>query len=94
MHNRMWSSNNVYAKQNGGAYDFIIDEDTNLAIPTDQTLWDDLIANKTPAGLVTYEQDWMYNEFEGLNATLQKQGQWCHFISQSMSFYKSKHVSL
>lgn len=68
MHNRHWSRDNIYAKQNGGTYDFIL-EDT-LGIPTDQRLWDDLIANKTSAGITVYEQDWMYNEWQGLNATL------------------------
>ena len=36
------------------------------AIPTDQTLWDDLMLNKTSAGvpLRVYEQDWMYNEWQ------------------------------
>lgn len=69
MHNRMWAADNIYAKQNGGKYDFIIND--NLAIPTGQDLWDDLIANKTKGGipLSVYEQDWMYNEWQGLNAT-------------------------
>ena len=81
MHNRMWSDNNVYAKQNGGNYNFIVEPspedgpatpgESGLAIPNDQTLWDDLIANKTKNGvpMVVYEQDWMYNEWQGLNAT-------------------------
>jgi len=34
MHNRHWSDNNVYAKQNGGNYDFHVE--SPLAIPTDQ----------------------------------------------------------
>ncbi len=69
MHNRHWANNNVYAKQNGGKYNFIL-EDT-YGIPTEQRFWDDLIAGKKAAGLVVYEQDWMYNEWQGLKATLQ-----------------------
>mmetsp|Transcript_3597 Transcript_3597/g.9206 ORF Transcript_3597/g.9206 Transcript_3597/m.9206 type:complete len:812 (-) Transcript_3597:141-2576(-) len=68
LHNRHWSNDNVYARQNGGGYDFIVEDP--LAIPVEQRFWDDLIANKSDAGLVVYEQDWMYNEWEGLNATL------------------------
>jgi hypothetical protein len=43
LHNRYWATDNIYAKQNGGKYDFIIE--TDYAIPVDQTLWDDLVAN-------------------------------------------------
>jgi len=69
-HNRYWSADTDYARQNGGDYDFIVEE--RMAIPTTQVFWDDLMANKTAEwGLAVYEQDWLYNEFEGLNATLQ-----------------------
>ena len=81
---RMWSDDNVYAKQNGGKYNFIVEPTSDptvaaaldtastldlsgpelrrameaeygasavpgksgLAIPTDQSLWDDLMSNK------------------------------------------------
>ena len=33
----------MYAKQNGGKYDFMIDESTQYALPLEQDLWDDLI---------------------------------------------------
>lgn len=33
LHNRYWSSDNVYAKQNGGKWNFIIEGD--FALPTD-----------------------------------------------------------
>jgi len=82
MHNRMWSDDNVYAKQNGGNYEFIVEPlppsgsqnpvvgASGMAIPTEQALWDDLIANKTKNGvpMVVYEQDWLYNEWEGVEA--------------------------
>ena len=58
-----------YAAQNGGGYDFIVEE--AMAIPTEQRFWDDLMHNGTAWGLAVYEQDWLYNEFEGLNATQQ-----------------------
>jgi hypothetical protein len=68
MHNRFWADDNVYAKQNGGKYDFMIDDSTKYAMPLEQDLWDDLIANKTEGGipLSVYEQDWLYNEWQGV----------------------------
>ena len=73
MHNRMWADDNIYATQNGGKYKFIVEPSKKLAIPDEQALWDDLMSNKTEHGipLHVYEQDWMYNEWQGLNATRQ-----------------------
>lgn len=69
-HNRYWSSETVYAKENGGQYNFIIEPDKHKAIPNDQQFWDDLLANATQNwGLAVYEQDWLHNEWEGLKAT-------------------------
>jgi len=42
-----------------------------LALPLEQRFWDDLLRNATDWGMVVYEQDWLYTEFLGLNATLQ-----------------------
>ena len=56
-HNRYWSGETVYAKQNGGDYEFILEED--LAIPTEQRFWDDLLRNASVWGMKVYEQDWM-----------------------------------
>jgi len=71
MHNRHWSDNNVYAKQNGGNYDFVLDPapaGSGMAMPLGQHLWDDLMSNKTENGipLSVYEQDWLYNEWRGV----------------------------
>jgi len=55
-HNRMWAAENVYAKQNGGAYDFIVEPWNQLAIPVEQTFWDDLLANASDWGMLVYEQ--------------------------------------
>lgn len=41
-HNRYWSSDNVYAAQNGGLYEFIIDEEMHSAMPQDEAFWDEL----------------------------------------------------
>ncbi|KAA0148739.1 hypothetical protein FNF29_06521 [Cafeteria roenbergensis] len=67
-HNRYWDAHNVYATQNGGSYQFIVEE--RLAIPTEEQFWVDLFQNGTKWGLAVYEQDWLHNEFEELNATL------------------------
>jgi hypothetical protein len=65
LHNREWSADNVYR----GAYDFAVEPP--LALPLTQNFWDDLLRNASDWGMVVYEQDWLYTEFLGLNATLQ-----------------------
>ena len=55
-HNRYWSADTDYAAQNGGGYDFIVED--AMAIPTEQRFWDDLMYNGTAWGLAVYEQDW------------------------------------
>ena len=63
-HNRYWSRNTVYSKANGGDYEFSADINGSYVVPLEQRFWDDLIGNGTKWGLKTYEQDWMYNEFD------------------------------
>lgn len=70
-HNRYWSDNNVYAKQNGGQYDFIIDKDTQTALPTDQKFWDFLMHSSRQWGLRVYEQDWLFTEVQRVAALTQ-----------------------
>lgn len=55
-HNKFWDSAVVYAKQNGGDYNFIIDEQNFKALPNEERFWDDLFANSSKWGLKTYEQ--------------------------------------
>mmetsp|Transcript_34884 Transcript_34884/g.81564 ORF Transcript_34884/g.81564 Transcript_34884/m.81564 type:complete len:777 (-) Transcript_34884:61-2391(-) len=74
LHNRMWATDNTYAKQNGGRYNFIMDG-SHVTVPDDQMFWDDLMQNKTKTGMFMYEQDWLDTEFDqsyslGANATL------------------------
>lgn len=69
LHNRYWSPDNIYATKNGGDYAYIIEN--GFAIPTDERLWDDLMHNATLNGMVTYEQDWLCTEIDGMNATKQ-----------------------
>ena len=48
-HNRFWAVDNVYCKQNGGDYDFVVEKKgdapdfNNFAWPTEQRFWDDLL---------------------------------------------------
>jgi hypothetical protein len=65
-HNRFFSTDTVYAKQNGGKYDFIIDEG-KIALPNDIQFWKDLLTNaRDQWNLWTYEQDWLSTEYRGL----------------------------
>lgn len=75
-HNRYWASDTVYAEQNGGDYNFIVEKEK--AIPLDDSFWDFLIEQAARWGIVVYEQDWLYNEFNDLHcvqesATLARQ---------------------
>eukprot|EP00759_Apiculatamorpha_spiralis_P015750 PhF_6_TR22322/c0_g1_i1/m.31596 len=80
LHNRYWSSDNTYSTQNGGAYPFITD--TQMAVPTSQQFWNDLIKNATLNGMIVYEQDWLYNELQGVSALLTNQGLSEQWLSQ------------
>jgi len=67
-HNRYWSANTDYAKQNGGQYDFYIDKESEYAVPLTQDFWDMLMETSKKWGLYTYEQDWLHNEFDTIDA--------------------------
>ena len=43
-HNRYWATDNVYATQNGGSYNFIVENDTKRALPQDNSFWKDLFS--------------------------------------------------
>eukprot|EP00047_Mylnosiga_fluctuans_P005404 m.240269 g.240269 ORF g.240269 m.240269 type:complete len:744 (+) comp13641_c0_seq1:87-2318(+) len=66
LHNRYWATNNTYAKQNGGKWDFIIDP--KMAIPTDADFWNHLITDKRDTGMLMYEQDWLDVQFDNTPA--------------------------
>ena len=68
-HNRWWDAVTDYAQQNGGSYQFITEPDSSKwAVPVDQQFWSDLMFNATAWGLHVYQQDWLYNEFETVEA--------------------------
>ena len=64
-HNRFWSSNTDYAKQNGGDYNFVVDG--NFALPNDSSFWHFILSSSQKQwNLSVYEQDWLDTEYEGL----------------------------
>ena len=52
----MWATDNVYAKQNGGNFSWIVDK--KVAVPIQQEFWNYLMAQGKQWGLYVYEQDW------------------------------------
>ncbi|XP_061187986.1 uncharacterized protein LOC133196052 [Saccostrea echinata] len=66
LHNRYWSKDTTYAKQNGGHYDFIVEK--SGALPIDQKFWNDLLNKTLTWGLVMYEQDWLNVQFNRITA--------------------------
>ena len=72
-HNRYWSPNTTYARQNGGDWDFFIDGagTGTMAVPLDQAFWVWLLTSSAAEwGLTVLEQDWLHNELEGVTALL------------------------
>ncbi len=64
-HNKFWSTKNVYAKQNGGKYNFIFDDASNIALPLDDNFWSDFLKEKKQKwGLKVYEQDFLVTTFD------------------------------
>ncbi|EGD83514.1 hypothetical protein PTSG_04123 [Salpingoeca rosetta] len=64
-HNRYWSNNTDYAIQNGGKFAFS-DNKYAMVVPLEQAFWDFLLGSSKKWGLAVYEQDWLYNEFNGV----------------------------
>ena len=56
-----WSPQTHYSTRNGGAYNFVHDGSPTV-VPDSQAFWDDLLANKTKDGMLTYEMDWMNDQ--------------------------------
>ena len=61
-HAKFWSNLTVYATENGGKYEFLIDKNNRKSLPVEQVFWDDLFFNASKWGLHTYEQDWMISQ--------------------------------
>ncbi len=79
-HNRWWQNVTDYASQNGGTYPFIIEQDSAafpgnaFALPTSQDFWSDLFDQGLAWGLSQYEQDWLWTQFLGMEATTRSVG--------------------
>ena len=64
-HCRWWSPKTPMAKANGGKYDFIIEE--NMALPIDDNLFYDLMADARSWGTIQFNQDWLAQMWEKLD---------------------------
>jgi hypothetical protein len=53
-HNRYWDPQTIYATQNGGKFDFIIEPAHKRAIPTQRAFWDYLMTSSKAWGMVVY----------------------------------------
>lgn len=68
---RCRAADTTYATQNGGQWPFYIDAPGSpaagqMAVPLSQDFWNYLMASSVNEwGLTTYEQDWLYNLFDG-----------------------------
>jgi len=100
-HNRYWAVDNVYAKQNGGDYDFVVERKdegqgfNDFAWPTEQRFWDDLLYNSSAWGLFMYEQDWLDTEYDNvrhlnLNATAART--WLMQMGSAASSQRAVHI--
>ncbi|CEM05382.1 unnamed protein product [Vitrella brassicaformis CCMP3155] len=63
-HSRFFAEDNLHARQNGGLYDFLIQN--HMTMPMEARFWDSLFRNSTRWGLYMYEQDWMWSHTNGL----------------------------
>jgi hypothetical protein len=50
-HNRYWSADTNYAKQNGGKWNFLVDNSSGYALPYDQAFWNYLMSSSKKWGL-------------------------------------------
>ena len=65
-HNRYFSAQTPYAKQNGGQYDFVVQG--NSSLPVDARFWSDLFAERSDWGLSMLFMDWLYTVSDGIDA--------------------------
>jgi len=69
-HNRWWSDENVYARENGGHHEFVFDRETHFALPLAYDFWFQLLTQARQWGVWVYEQDWLYHQFNHTRALL------------------------
>ena len=74
-HNRYFSSDTDYAMQNGGQYNFVVNETAGISLPDDVDFWKDLFRNCSNGwNLHVYEQDWLDTVYERLPAVQRELG--------------------
>ncbi|KAK7089407.1 hypothetical protein V1264_024716 [Littorina saxatilis] len=91
-HNRYWSSDTTYAKENGGKYNFVVGP--MVSVPDDQSFWDDLFRNSSSWGLYTYEQDWLNKEFSGSEALLSDVDLGARWLNQMADGARKNNMSV
>ncbi|CAL1547276.1 unnamed protein product [Lymnaea stagnalis] len=70
-HNKFWDNQTLYAKFNGGHYNFISDTTTGMAYPEDDQFWLDIFNMTQQWGpFIMYEQDWMSQQTDHCHAML------------------------
>ena len=68
-HNKYWDHKTDYARQNGGHFNFVMDEKSQVGIPDDVNFWPYLLSNaKNRWGLFVYEQDFLLTTFGRVKA--------------------------
>eukprot|EP00051_Salpingoeca_urceolata_P033171 m.19308 g.19308 ORF g.19308 m.19308 type:complete len:807 (-) comp5917_c0_seq1:58-2478(-) len=88
-HNRAWSKDNVYAKQNGGDFEFLMSKDLTgetIALPLHLEFWDYLFGHVKTWGCLSNQQDWMFTQ-QGMEGVLQSatlQTAWQVQMSQAL----------
>eukprot|EP01064_Diplonema_japonicum_P033984 TRINITY_DN6871_c0_g1_i1.p1 TRINITY_DN6871_c0_g1~~TRINITY_DN6871_c0_g1_i1.p1 ORF type:complete len:747 (+),score=140.47 TRINITY_DN6871_c0_g1_i1:43-2283(+) len=65
-HNRFWDHGTSYSVDNGGRFRFSDDGSEHYVVPLTQDFWDFLLTGGKEWGLTTYEQDWLFTEFNGV----------------------------
>eukprot|EP01064_Diplonema_japonicum_P022867 TRINITY_DN330_c17_g1_i1.p1 TRINITY_DN330_c17_g1~~TRINITY_DN330_c17_g1_i1.p1 ORF type:complete len:753 (+),score=190.36 TRINITY_DN330_c17_g1_i1:65-2323(+) len=65
-HNRYWDHSTTYSVHNGGKFNFSDDGSSHYVVPLTKDFWDFLMQKSKAWGLTTYEQDWLYNEFNNV----------------------------
>jgi len=74
-HNRWWQNVTDYAIENGGKFPFLLESESKaypgngFALPQGEEFWNFIMEYGQQWGLTLYEQDWLWVQFLGMEAT-------------------------